>query len=71
VAGENAISTFQSSSYGKRAFCSQCGAVTPVLEQETGVVFCPAGNIHGELGHGEPGIRQTPHQRFLRDELAV
>ena len=25
-------------------------AVTPVIEAETGVVFCPAGNLDGELG---------------------
>ena len=66
VAGESAISTFQSSNYGKRTFCSQCGSVTPVVEQETGVVFCPAGNFDAELG-----IRPTSNQRFRRDELRV
>jgi len=49
VAGENGISTFQASSYGKRTFCSQCGSVTPVVEADTGVVFCPAGNFDGGL----------------------
>src|SRR6201996_5923209 len=50
VAGENQISTFQSSNYGKRNFCSKCGSITPVVESDTGVVFCPAGNFDGELG---------------------
>jgi hypothetical protein len=57
VAGENEISTFQSSNYGKRTFCGKCGSVTPVVEPETGVVFCPAGNLDGEFG-----IR---NQRFI------
>src|SRR3569833_67511 len=49
VAGENGISAFQASSYGKRTFCSQCGSVTPVVEAQTGVVFCPAGNFDDGL----------------------
>ncbi len=56
VAGENEISTYQSSNYGKRTFCGKCGSVTPVVETETGVVFCPAGNLDGEFGirsHGQ------------------
>ncbi len=59
VAGENEISTFQSSNYGKRTFCGKCGSVTPVVEPETGVVFCPAGNLDGEFGI------QTQNQRFI------
>jgi hypothetical protein len=67
VAGEDQISTFQSSNYGKRNFCSQCGSITPVVESDTGVAFCPAGNFDGELG-----IRQSHnHQRFRTDELPV
>jgi hypothetical protein len=50
VAGENEISTYQSSNYGKRTFCGKCGSVTPVVEPDTGVVFCPAGNLDGEFG---------------------
>jgi hypothetical protein len=49
VAGQEAISTYQSSAYGKRTFCAKCGSVTPVVEEETGVVFCPAGNLDGEF----------------------
>jgi hypothetical protein len=50
VAGKEEISTYQSSNYGKRTFCGKCGSVTPVVEEETGVVFCPAGNLDGEFG---------------------
>ena len=50
VAGEDALSTYQSSAYGKRTFCSKCGSVMPVVEADTGVAFCPAGNLDGELG---------------------
>jgi hypothetical protein len=50
VAGEEALSTYQSSAYGKRTFCGKCGSVMPVVEAETGVAFCPAGNLDGELG---------------------
>jgi hypothetical protein len=59
VAGENEISTYQSSNYGKRTFCGKCGSVTPVVEPETGVVFCPAGNLDGDFG-----IRAQSH-RFV------
>jgi hypothetical protein len=57
VAGENDISTYQSSSYGKRTFCGRCGSVTPVVEPETGVVFCPAGNLDAEFGIRSPSHR--------------
>ena len=50
VAGEDALSTYQSSAYGKRTFCSKCGSVMPVVEAATGIAFCPAGNLDGELG---------------------
>src|ERR1700744_5198681 len=50
VAGEAALSIYQSSAYGKRTFCNQCGSVMPVVEPDTGVVFCPAGDLDGEVG---------------------
>jgi AcrR family transcriptional regulator len=50
--GEEALTTYQSSDYGKRAFCGRCGSVMPVVEPDTGVVFCPAGNLDGELAGG-------------------
>jgi hypothetical protein len=66
VAGENEISTYQSSEYGKRTFCGKCGSVTPVVEEETGVVFCPAGNLDGEFGiriqsHRFAGLKAPLH----------
>jgi hypothetical protein len=57
IAGEDTLSTYQSSAYGKRTFCSQCGSVMPVVEPDTGVVFCPAGNLDGELGIQPQGHR--------------
>lgn len=50
VAGEEALSTYQSSAYGKRTFCGKCGSVMPTVEVDTGVAFCPVGNLDGELG---------------------
>jgi hypothetical protein len=64
VSGEDAISTYQSSAYGKRTFCSKCGSVTPVVEHDTGLVFCPAGNLDGELG-----IQAQSH-RFVGSKAA-
>jgi hypothetical protein len=49
IAGESAVTTYRSSTK-QRSFCSVCGSVTPVLEPESGVVFCPAGNLDAELG---------------------
>jgi hypothetical protein len=57
VAGENALSTYQSSAYGKRTFCSHCGSVMPVVESETGIAFCPMGNLDGALGIQPQGHR--------------
>jgi DNA-binding transcriptional regulator YbjK len=57
VAGEDTLSTFQSSAYGKRTFCSKCGSVMPAVEPDTGVAFCPAGNLDGELGIQAQGHR--------------
>jgi hypothetical protein len=64
IAGEDTLSTYQSSAYGTRTFCSKCGSVMPVVEPDTGVVFCPAGNLDGELG-----IQPQSH-RFLGSKSA-
>ena len=66
VAGEGALSTYQSSAYGKRTFCSKCGSVMPAVEPDTGIVFCPAGNLDGEhgiqaQGHRFVGSKATQH----------
>ena len=74
VAGENAISTYASSAYGKRTFCGKCGSVTPMVEPETGVVFCPAGNLEGELGLRAQTARFFGFKAFghrVADELPV
>jgi hypothetical protein len=71
VAGESAVSTYQSSNYGKRTFCAKCGTVTPVVEPETGVVFCPAGNLDGEFGIRTQGPLVIPSRapwHPIRDE---
>lgn len=69
LAGESDMSTFQSSSYGKRTFCGKCGSVTPVVELDTGVVFCPAENLDGEFGIQAPerrlGGRKSPKDLLL------
>jgi hypothetical protein len=65
VAGESALSTYQSSAYGKRTFCSKCGSIMPVVEPDTGIAFCPAGNLDGELG-----IQPQGH-RFVGSKLRV
>lgn len=57
VAGEDALSTYQSSAYGKRTFCNKCGSIMPVVEPDTGIAFCPAGNLDGELGIQPQGHR--------------
>jgi AcrR family transcriptional regulator len=57
VAGESALSTYQSSAYGKRTFCGKCGSVMPTVEPDTGVVFCPTGNLDGEHGIQPQGHR--------------
>ena len=64
ISGEDVLSTYQSSAYGKRTFCSKCGSVMPVVEPDTGVVFCPAGNLDGQLGiqpqtHGFVGSKAS------------
>ena len=57
ISGEDVLSTYQSSAYGKRTFCGKCGSVMPVVEPDTGVAFCPAGNLDGELGIQPQGHR--------------
>ncbi len=50
LTGEDAIVKYQSSPGGSRSFCGKCGSVAPVLMAAAGVVVCPAGNLHGDLG---------------------
>jgi hypothetical protein len=46
--GTEKISTWQSSSQGKRSFCSVCGSKVPTTYSQQ--VFMPAGALDGELG---------------------
>jgi len=41
VSGENEISTYESPECGRRAFCRQCGSVTPIIDPEGAVALCP------------------------------
>jgi len=50
LSGEDVISHYQSSPAGHRHFCSVCGSVTPIVSKEMDMVFCPAGNLEGDLG---------------------
>ena len=43
LAGEDQISIYQSADNGRRAFCSTCGSVTPIVDAEAGVVLSPQG----------------------------
>ncbi len=49
-AGTEKISTWQSSSRGKRSFCADCGSKVAVVSHELRQVFMPAGALEGELG---------------------
>jgi hypothetical protein len=64
VAGEEAVTTYRSSTIGRRAFCNRCGSGAPLLEPDTGVVFCPVGNLDGELGSRAQShsTRRTPQR---------
>jgi hypothetical protein len=62
VAGEEAVTTYRSSTIGRRAFCNRCGSGAPLLESDTGVVFCPVGNLDGELGSRAHSARRTPQR---------
>jgi hypothetical protein len=50
VSGQDAVAKFVTPSGGSRSFCNHCGSVTPIFEQERGIVLIPAGNLDGELG---------------------
>ncbi|HVO48981.1 MAG TPA: GFA family protein [Steroidobacteraceae bacterium] len=68
ISGESAISTYQSSDYGRRAFCSKCGSATPVVDVDTGVVQCPPGSLDGEAGirPSAPGFVPATWPAFRR-----
>lgn len=49
LSGESAVSTFKSSASGKRCFCSKCGSAVPMVDNDAGLVMCPAGGLEGDL----------------------
>jgi hypothetical protein len=69
VAGESTLSTYQSSAYGKRTFCNRCGSIMPVVEPDTGIAFCPAGNLDGELGIQPQGHRFVGSRLRVHEEV--
>lgn len=50
VAGEEALTTYASSSDGRRSFCSVCGSVAPIVLPQFELAIAPAGNLRGDLG---------------------
>jgi hypothetical protein len=48
--GTEKISTWQSSTRGRRGFCSVCGSKVPSVNHDAQQVFMPAGALDGELG---------------------
>jgi hypothetical protein len=50
------LATYKSSEKGHRDFCRVCGSVAPMLDEASGLVIAPAGNLEGDLG-----IRPTKH----------
>jgi hypothetical protein len=52
----SSLATYKSSGKGHRDFCRVCGSVAPMLDEVSGLVIAPAGNLEGDLG-----IRPTKH----------
>jgi hypothetical protein len=50
------LASYRSSEKGHRDFCRTCGSVAPMLDEASGLVIAPAGNLEGDLG-----IRPTKH----------
>jgi hypothetical protein len=47
--GEQWVVLYRSSPFALRSFCGKCGSVTPLLDSETGIALCPAGNLEGQV----------------------
>ena len=56
VSGADRIVEYPSSPSGHRAFCRVCGSAAPVIASAMDMVFCPAGNLAGDLD-----IRPSAH----------
>jgi len=49
LCGAEAVTSYRDGQ-NARAFCSRCGGLAPLIEPETGTVFCPAGTLERALG---------------------
>jgi len=49
TAGANHIAEYPSSPGSHRYFCRICGSTTPTVVKSMDMVFCPAGNLEGDL----------------------
>jgi hypothetical protein len=56
LSGETSVGEYQSSTHGKRYYCTTCGAVAPLLMREMGMAVVPAGTLDDD-----PGMRPTAH----------
>jgi hypothetical protein len=56
TSGADHIVGYQSSPNGQRSFCRVCGSAAPSVAKEMDMVFCPAGNLEGDLD-----MRPTAH----------
>jgi hypothetical protein len=52
----SALARYPSSARGHRDFCRNCGSVAPMIDEASGLVIAPAGNLEGDLG-----LRPTRH----------
>jgi len=61
ISGESAITTYKSPN-GRRCFCGKCGSAVPVIENDSGLVMCPAGALESNLSvrplHNVPNLSQ-------------
>jgi hypothetical protein len=48
--GHARVAAYASSPNGRRCFCTVCGSVVPLVLEDEGIVFAPAGNLEGDLG---------------------
>jgi hypothetical protein len=49
TSGKDNIGIYESSEKGRRPFCRTCNSVAPTISKEMDLVFCPAGNLEGDL----------------------
>src|SRR4030095_15015800 len=67
-AGTEKIATWQSSTHGRRSFCTLCGSKVPVVNHDARQVYMPAGALDGELGI-RPQMHIFTRGRHIHDGL--